>query len=1117
LVTPPGAPGLCFAKGRDHEEAGKQSFRKVRSQAELGNGKRNNIMNHFDSFVLTHLLDSAMSLRLTLTLLHFVWQGALLGLIAFVADHALRRAASRTRYAIFVGILATMGTALPTTFLLIRTGGPATKPALSLASTATPAVMTNSLVPAKRQLVARSAQPANPIPISESEPIADFGPAEALLPLPPTVSELSTTRLGPYAATVTLAYLVGIVLMLTRLAAALHGGRRLRLAATPISDGPVAELVRRQAQRLGMKTAPLVAWCGRMSVPVVVGIIRPMILLPSALATGFDPLQLEALITHELAHIRRFDPLVNLLQRLIEVLLFFHPAVWYVSRRVSAERENACDDLVLLAGWPAVRYAHALLQMAEVCQVVRGLSPESSAALAATGGGSSQFKRRVLRLLDIDDAPRLRLTRAGAMAAAVALVFIAPTLIPALAQKTSQSADEKAEPAAQSQITPGAGQALESDPLPAGAVLRLGTARLRHARSTLSAAFSPNGKILASTAWLDPNLKLWDVATGRLIRTLGGPPGDTPRAAVFSPDGSTLAVTCERGTVQLWGVGTGTLLWQSKALRERRDNAVTFAPDGKSLATSAGGEGNVRVWDIRNGRELLTLHPAGRRAEYLPIAFSPDGTLLACGGERQIRFYDFKKGVEVGAIENAHGDQVSSLAFSPDGKTLFSAGSEYQLIREDVGQSVAQLRMWDVASRKLIRDFFGTKVEPGGCTAVLSRDGRHLVCRLPNKLLVWDVGSGKISLEIPNGWLPSIARDRTIDVRWGLDTNGVAISPDGATIAAVGHPLHHITLWDTATGAERLALPDTHSAEVRALTFSADGKLIATGGGDDCTVRLCDGKTLVAAGQDRRDGHESGLVRLYDSSTGTIRREVRAGADVAHVALSNDGRKLAIAASSLSDSFARKRANDRNTRQDPPNERFLLIVDTNTGAQLRRIELEGQVRAVGFSPDGAAVTVIDASGSLRTWDVASGRLLGTVGVPEMPSSRTSSRWPTFAGLSRDGAAAVVSCLDGKLVSIFDLANGKQIGQFDVEDEGTIAGQVAISPDKRVIATASIRRGPLNQEFALRLWDAQTARLLKRYSPPHENRIVALEFAADGRRLISGMSDGTTLVWEVPKP
>jgi beta-lactamase regulating signal transducer with metallopeptidase domain len=85
----------------------------------------------------------------------------------------------------------------------------------------------------------------------------------------------------------------------------------------------------------------------------MIGIVKPVILLPTSLATGLVPTQLEALVTHELAHIRRYDSVVNLFQRIVEATLFFHPAVWYVSRRVSVERENACDDSVLSAGWQA--------------------------------------------------------------------------------------------------------------------------------------------------------------------------------------------------------------------------------------------------------------------------------------------------------------------------------------------------------------------------------------------------------------------------------------------------------------------------------------------------------------------------------------------------------------------------------------------------------------------------------------------------------------------------------------------------------------------------------------------------------------------------------------------
>jgi WD40 repeat protein len=108
----------------------------------------------------------------------------------------------------------------------------------------------------------------------------------------------------------------------------------------------------------------------------------------------------------------------------------------------------------------------------------------------------------------------------------------------------------------------------------------------------------------------------------------------------------------------------------------------------------------------------------------------------------------------------------------------------------------------------------------------------------------------------------------------------------------------------------------------------------------------------------------------------------------------------------------------------------------------------------------------------------------------------------------------MSCFDGRVGAIFELANGKQLGLIDLQDEGTIAGRVAISPDKRVIAAASIRRGELNLEYSLRLWDAHSGRLLKRYLPAGGS-IGALEFTPDGRRLISGMSDGTALIWDVP--
>jgi beta-lactamase regulating signal transducer with metallopeptidase domain/thiol-disulfide isomerase/thioredoxin len=389
-------------------------------------------MNPFTALTTRPLAGAEIAIPVTLTLLHFLWQGALLGLAAMVADRWLRRRSSRARYTVFVGILLTMGVAPLATYWVI--GGRAGDTSMSTpASPTAPFVMTNNAPTTFPQF---DGAPTTSAPSSGGDftPMTGSEPAVLFTSPPSPASEPRTRGIEAYASFVAVAYLAGAMLMLVRLMIALQGGRRLRLSATVIRDGPVAELVWRQAQRIGLKTAPIVAWCGRISVPVVVGIVRPMILLPAALASGFDPNQLEALVTHELAHIRRFDPLVNIVQRLIEVALFFHPAVWYVSRRVSGERENACDDLVLLAGWPAVNYANALLQMAELCAATRGIRTEQGALLAASGSGSSQFKRRVLRLLEVQDAPRVRLSRGGTVlvATAAVLTFMTPTLIRAV-------------------------------------------------------------------------------------------------------------------------------------------------------------------------------------------------------------------------------------------------------------------------------------------------------------------------------------------------------------------------------------------------------------------------------------------------------------------------------------------------------------------------------------------------------------------------------------------------------------------------------------------------------------------------------------------------------------
>jgi thiol-disulfide isomerase/thioredoxin len=138
---------------------------------------------------------------------------------------------------------------------------------------------------------------------------------------------------------------------------------------------------------------------------------------------------------------------VNLVQRLVEAALFFHPAVWYVSRRVSLERENACDDCVVSAGWQAVQYADALVRMAELCAALRREKfAEEAALLAASGASPSQFKRRVLRLLNADPAPKPLMNRTGlvVLGLLIAAMLVAPLVILAAGGGADAKVDNKA-------------------------------------------------------------------------------------------------------------------------------------------------------------------------------------------------------------------------------------------------------------------------------------------------------------------------------------------------------------------------------------------------------------------------------------------------------------------------------------------------------------------------------------------------------------------------------------------------------------------------------------------------------------------------------------------------
>jgi beta-lactamase regulating signal transducer with metallopeptidase domain len=292
---------------------------------------------------------------LGLSLLHFLWQGAALAALSAAAFALVRNASAR--YAIGVVTMVLMLAAPAITFLTIRDAAPAA-PATALQHTITTANHTLWI--------------ASPSPAAS-----------------PNNNIISPNMLTLFVEL----WFVGVMLFSLRTAGGFFLIARLRRReAKPISEQLLA-LCHEMQHRLGVTRA--IRYCESLylDAPAVVGWFRPVVLLPASALTGLSELQMRAVIAHELAHIRRFDSFVNLFQVAVETLLFYHPAVWWVSKRIRAERENCCDDVALaVCGHPA-EYARALAKMEEQRAV-------PSFAMAANRG---PLASRVARLLGLPE------------------------------------------------------------------------------------------------------------------------------------------------------------------------------------------------------------------------------------------------------------------------------------------------------------------------------------------------------------------------------------------------------------------------------------------------------------------------------------------------------------------------------------------------------------------------------------------------------------------------------------------------------------------------------------------------------------------------------------------
>lgn len=215
-----------------------------------------------------------------------------------------------------------------------------------------------------------------------------------------------------------LAWLSGVTLMSVWHFGGWLAVRRMKRLGTRPVEPAIQEVFARLLQRLRIRQPVRLLESVRVAVPLVLGWLRPVILLPVGAVTGLTPEQLEAILAHELAHIRRWDCLVQALQAVMETLLFYHPAVWWVSRQIRQESEQCCDDLAVGICGDRRGYAHALAKVAEFG--ARG----PALAAGATGG---KLLPRIRRLLGAETAGALSFGRC--LSGALALVTLAAIVV----------------------------------------------------------------------------------------------------------------------------------------------------------------------------------------------------------------------------------------------------------------------------------------------------------------------------------------------------------------------------------------------------------------------------------------------------------------------------------------------------------------------------------------------------------------------------------------------------------------------------------------------------------------------------------------------------------------
>jgi WD40 repeat protein len=711
--------------------------------------------------------------------------------------------------------------------------------------------------------------------------------------------------------------------------------------------------------------------------------------------------------------------------------------------------------------------------------------------------------------------------------------------------------------------TPRARADSSGDPLPDGALARLGTLRWRHSQPVNFVAFLPDGKAVL-TGDDDRTLRLWDRATGKEIRRFVLPP-ERPQGkdrvvrafrmssqgmvAALSDDAKTLAAVSYNPIV-LWHVPTGEKIREIEA-PTTNPIAVAISPDGKVLALR-GAEQSLFVLATDTGKPIGPVPEEKRlrggpffNGDFNTVAFSPDGKLLAYKDtdvkppatpfpKTFIVVHEVATGKELWR-QDATGMGTPMLTFAPDGKFV-------AVTRAEMRAPKSAIEIYNANNGQLVRRFD----TPSNFTRALrfTPDSKWLLTTngpLNSLISVWDVDTGK-KLHQLGERTPYFGGARV-----GLAERVLspAVSADGKTVLAAFH--NTLRMWNLETAKEML-LAGGHRTAVAGVAVTRDGKQ-AVSHGNDGIVRIWDlasGREVghyanpkltraIAYARDGRTlafGHNGGAIDIVDAQTGKPQLETEPGDFLLETLIySPDAKMLAVL---------------------PWPATSIILCDAATGDERRKIMLPGAPAAkkpfkgprrvpgeptdlsVVFSPDsktlighfadngpssftggGVPIEQPRAKNTLRFWDVATGNELRKL---ELAATLGNGS----VALAPDGRVLACENDDGT-VSLWELASAKErlrVGKAVnskppprsemAANQGlqarTAAHTVGFSPDGRLVAFG----GP---GHTVRVWDADAGTEVGAFTG-HYGAITTLAFSPDSRRLITGSTDTTLLVWDM---